>query len=292
MSSNLTGFLNTLLLHVVPQHRLSRMVRCLTRIRRPWFKDLLIRAFMRRFRVDLSIAEKPYPADYPDFNSFFTRALKPDARPVVSGPGAIAIPVDGAVSQCGPIAGDRLIQAKGIDYRLDALLGGSESLAARFSGGAFATLYLSPRDYHRIHMPVDGTLREMRYIPGRLFSVSDYSTRHVRGLFTRNERLVTVFDTAAGPMGVILVGAIFVSGIETVWAGEVSAARPFGDCARDADGRPPAVTLARGAELGRFNMGSTVIVLFGPGRVRWAPAITAGAPVRMGECLASITASP
>lgn len=287
MSSNLTGFLNTLILHVAPQHRLSRMVRRLTRIRRPWFKNLLIRTFMRRFRVDLSTAVRADPTDYPDFNGFFTRALKPEARPVVAGAGEIAIPVDGAVSQCGAIDGDRLIQAKGIDYRLDALLGGSDALVARFSGGAFATLYLSPRDYHRVHMPIDGTLREMRYIPGRLFSVNDYSTRHVRGLFTRNERLITVFDSTAGPMAVILVGAIFVSGIETVWAGELTPERPFGRCQPDADGRPPAIALARGAELGRFNMGSTVILLFGPNRIKWAGAIVPGADIRMGELLAT-----
>ncbi len=291
MSSNLTGYLNTLFLRIAPQHRLSRWVRCLTRVRRPWLKDRLIRAFMRRFRVDLSIAEEPDPAAYPDFNSFFTRALKPGARPVVSGPGEIAIPVDGAVSQCGPIDGDRLIQAKAIDYRVAPLLGGSDALASKFTGGSFATLYLSPRDYHRIHMPVDGTLRAMHYVPGQLFSVNDYSTRHVRGLFTRNERLVTVFDTAAGPMALVLVGAIFVSGIETVWAGEVSAARPFGDCAPDADGRPPAIALARGDELGRFNMGSTVIVLFGRDRVEWSPAIAPGAPIRMGELLAKTSGS-
>lgn len=287
MSSDLTGFLNTLLLRAVPQHRLSRWMRCLARMRRPWLKDRLIRAFVRRYGVDLSIAEHPDPAGYPDFNSFFTRALKAGARPVVAGPGEIAIPVDGAVSQCGPIDGDRLIQAKGIDYRLTPLLGGSEALAAEFMGGAFATLYLSPRDYHRIHMPIDGVLRAMRYVPGQLFSVNDYSTRHVQGLFTRNERLVTVFDTAAGPMAVILVGAIFVSGIETVWAGEVSPARPFGDCVPDAGGRPPAIALARGAEFGRFNMGSTVIMLFARDRIEWAPGIFAGAPIRMGELLAT-----
>ncbi len=292
MSRNLTGFLNTLFLRIAPQHRLSRWVRCLTRIRRPWLKDRLIRAFMRRFRVDLSIAAQPDPAAYPDFNSFFTRALRPGARPVVSGPGEIAIPVDGAVSQCGPIDGDRLIQAKGIDYRVAPLLGGSAALAAAFTGGSFATLYLSPRDYHRIHMPVDGTLQAMHYIPGQLFSVNDYSTRHVRGLFTRNERLVTVFDTAAGPMALVLVGAIFVSGIETVWAGEVSAERPFGDCTPDAEGCPPAVTLARGDELGRFNMGSTVIVLFGPGRVQWAGGIAPGATIRMGSLMGRFNEIP
>ncbi len=290
MLNDLTGFLNTLLLRVVPQHRLSRGVRCLTRIRRRWFKDLLIRAFMRRFRVDLSIAEGADASDYPDFNSFFTRALKPGVRPVVSGPGEIAVPVDGTVSQCGRIDGDRLIQAKGIDYRLAPLLGGSEALVDAFAGGSFATLYLSPRDYHRIHMPCDGTLRHMHYVPGRLFSVNDYSTRHVRDLFTRNERLVTVFDTAAGPMAVILVGAIFVSGIETVWAGEVTPDRPYGGRPPDAQGRLPQVRLARGAELGRFNMGSTVILLFGPKQARWADGIVPGATIRMGELMGQINA--
>lgn len=285
MFSNIPGFINTLILHVVPQHRLSRLMRCLTRIRRPWIKDLLIRLFLLRFSVDLASAHSADLDDYPDFNSFFTRALKPEARPVVSGATEIATPVDGAVSQCGPLDDDRLIQAKGIDYRLTPLLGGAEALAAEFRGGVFATLYLSPRDYHRIHMPLDGTLRAMHYVPGKLFSVNDYSTRHVRDLFTRNERLITVFDTAAGPMAVILVGAMFVSGIETVWAGEVTPERPFGNCIADAQGRPPAIRLARGAELGRFNMGSTVILLFGPGRVAWDAAIEPGAVTRMGALM-------
>lgn len=288
MFNNLTGFINTLILHIVPQHGLSRLLRRVTRIRARWFKDRLIRTFTRLYGVDIHEAVSADLSDYPDFNSFFTRALKPAARPVVSGPSEIAVPVDGTVSQCGPIDDDRLIQAKGIDYRLAPLLGGDAALARTFSGGVFATLYLSPRDYHRIHMPCAGKLTHMHYIPGRLFSVNDYSTRHVRGLFTRNERLVTVFDTAAGPMAMILVGAMFVSGIETVWAGALTPQRPFGNSQPDAAGRLPVVELGHGVEMGRFNMGSTVILLFGPGRAQWADGIFPGAAIRMGALMGRI----
>lgn len=275
--------LNTLLLRVLPHHLLSRLVYRLARLRLRPVKNLLIRLFVRHFRVDLSEARLERPEDYPDFNSFFTRALKPEARPIVAGALELACPVDGAVSQCAPLRGGRLIQAKGLDYSLDALLGGTlagcEALAEH---GVFATLYLSPRDYHRIHMPLDGTLRQMRHIPGRLFSVNAYSAAHVPGLFTRNERLVTVFDSAAGPLVMVLVGAIFVASMETVWAGELRPGGPedtaYGDAA-------PPVTLEKGAEMGRFNMGSTVIVLMDGRRVALAPRLAPGRAVRMGGLL-------
>ena len=276
--------LNTLLLRVLPHHLLSRLVYRLARLRLRPVKNLLIRLFVRHFRVDLSEARLERPEDYPDFNSFFTRALKPEARPIVAGALELACPVDGAVSQCAPLRGGRLIQAKGLDYSLDALLGGTlagcEALAEH---GVFATLYLSPRDYHRIHMPLDGTLRQMRHIPGRLFSVNAYSAAHVPGLFTRNERLVTVFDSAAGPLVMVLVGAIFVSSMETVWAGELPPAGQVRDW--DYRHRQPAIELAKGEEMGRFNMGSTVIVLLDGRRARLAEHLTPGRGVRMGELL-------
>lgn len=277
--------LNTRLLFILPHHLLSRLVHHLTRVRAAWLKNAMIRLFVRVFAVDMSSARVPDPRAYPDFNAFFTRKLLPSARPVVDSPGAVAIPVDGAVSQCGAIHGGRLLQAKGIDYSLDALLGSVE-LAADFDGGSFATLYLSPRDYHRIHMPLDGRLQAMSYIPGRLFSVNTHSTRTVNALFARNERAVTLFDTEAGRMAMVLVGAIFVSGIETVWHGAVRP-RPAGRIAHwDYRDNPP--SLARGAEMGRFNMGSTVIVLFQPGRVELASHLGPEVAVRMGERLGNV----
>jgi len=284
----LPPLLATVLVYCLPHHASARLIRRLARVRVAAVKNFLIARFAARYRVDMSIARQPDPRAYPDFNSFFTRALAPGARPVVAGADEIACPVDGTVSQAGPVEQDRLLQAKGIDYTLAGLLGGDEALARRFRGGSFATVYLSPRDYHRIHMPLAGTLAAMRYVPGRLFSVNDFSTRHVRNLFARNERLITLFDTAAGPMAVILVGAFFVAGIETVWAGEVSRARPQGSWQHYKHGRPVTVELARGEEMGRFNMGSTVIVLFGPGRVRWAETLVPGAAVGMGELMGSI----
>ena len=284
MFQNILGFLSTLFLHVAPQRALARLAYRLTRVRARPVKDILIRVFALLYRVDMREAAQPDTREYPDFNSFFVRALRPDARPLVTGPDEIAVPADSVVSACGEIHGERLIQAKGIDYTVAALLGDTGDRAARFAGGSFATLYLSPRDYHRVHMPLDGRLTEMRYIPGKLFSVNDYSTRHVHGLFTRNERLVTVFDTAAGPMAVVLVGAMFVAGIETVWTGPLSHRDPYGRW--QPEGAP--IDLARGAELGRFNMGSTVIVLFGPGRTQWSDTLRPGRQVRMGGLMGRI----
>jgi len=234
----------------------------------------------------MSIAVSDRPATYTDFNSFFTRALKPEARVVVDHPGGIACPVDGMVSQAGKIMNGRIFQAKGHDYTLDALVGGSQNLCGIFSDGCFATLYLSPGDYHRIHMPLGGTLLEMCYIPGRLYSVNEISTRYVPGLFTRNERVVTLFDTPAGPMGLVLIGALFVSSIETVWAGDI--ARLSNGKFQQWDYRNETeypVNLKHGQEMGRFNMGSTVIVLFDATRVSLAQNITAGATIKFGELL-------
>ena len=275
--------------YVIPQKGLTGIVHWLTRRRSPlWLKDFAIRAFVAAFGVDLSEAEITNPVGYADFNAFFTRALRPGARRIVGGRGALACPVDGAVSQCGSIHGDRLFQAKGRDYSLTALLGGEPGLARPFTEGLFATLYLSPRDYHRIHMPCDGLLRETVHVPGRLFSVSPLTTRVVPRLFTRNERLVCLFDTEFGSMAVVLVGAVNVASMETVWAGVVTP--PYGRrvVTRHYAGRESGenVMLEKGAELGRFNMGSTVIVIIPPGVALLDESIRAGAIVRMGQRLA------
>ena len=290
MSATWGDRLRNLPQYLLPQRLSTRLAYRLTRVRTPWFKNSLILQVARKFRVDLGDALEPNPRAYPDFNAFFTRALKPGARPIAPGDRVVCCPVDGAVSQIGLAEADTLLQAKGRSFSLTALLGGNAERARPFQGGAFATLYLSPRDYHRIHMPLAGQLQEMVHIPGRLFSVSPLTTRMVPELFARNERVAALFDTPAGPMALVLVGAINVASIETVWAGAITP--PLGKTIRDWSYPPNgdgAVRLDKGAEMGRFNMGSTVIELFGPGAVRWEPEIQPGAAVRMGQRLGKVS---
>jgi phosphatidylserine decarboxylase len=284
--TSLPDLLKSWPLALLPHQLLSHLVRRATRSRVRWWKNLLIKRFISAFGVDMSEALKPDPNAYPDFNSFFTRALRDGSRPMPDDSHAIACPVDGTISQFGAIHADRMLQAKGHDYSLQALLGGERECAAQFHNGHFITLYLSPRDYHRIHMPLAGRLVQTTYIPGRLYSVAPHTTRAIPGLFTRNERLVCLFDTVHGPLAVILVGAIFVSCMETVWSGVVNPRMRMTTQTRRYE-RPadsPA-DLAQGAELGRFNMGSTVILLFGPDRIAWQNDLCAGTPVRTGEIL-------
>jgi phosphatidylserine decarboxylase len=273
--------------YIVPHHALSRLVGRLAEARWPVLKNALIGLFIRVYKVDMTEAAAPCPRDYATFNEFFTRPLKPDRRPIAAAPESVISPADGVISQIGAITGDTLIQAKGRDFCLTDLLGASPARAAPFRSGAFATIYLSPRDYHRFHMPLAGALREMVYVPGRLFSVNDATARHIPGLFARNERIVALFDTAAGPMALVFVGAMIVASIETVWAGVITPPH----------GRPavtlydPPLTLEKGAEAGRFRLGSTVIALFGPDAVAWAPERVAHSPVRMGEALGTLQPS-
>lgn len=275
--------------YLAPHHLLTRYMHRLTRVRAPWFKNRQIRWFVRRYQVDMSIAAEANPLAHPDFNSFFTRPLKPDARTIVSGHNAIACPADGKISQIGDVKNGRLFQAKGFYFDLLTLLGGSETRARPFQGSRFVTVYLSPRDYHRVHMPLSGRLRETIYIPGRLFSVSPRTTQAIQGLFARNERLVAIFDTAIGPVAVILVGAMFVAGIETVWSGLFPHSKQIVEQHYGAAHHREEVTLERGQEMGRFNMGSTVIVLFPTDRVELAPALAPDAPVKMGELLGTVS---
>ncbi|HKJ10139.1 MAG TPA: archaetidylserine decarboxylase [Gammaproteobacteria bacterium] len=287
-------YLRSLPLYALPHHLLSRLMLAATRVRTPLIKNALIRWFVGRYRVDMDDAVVNDPLDYPDFNAFFTRALRPDRRPLPATPEAVISPVDGAVSQLGDIRDGRLFQAKGRDFSLVELLGGDAARAAPFMGGSFATLYLSPRDYHRIHMPFPGRLLETTYVPGRLFSVAPHTTRTIPNLFARNERIAALFDTAAGPMAVVLVGAIFVACIETVWAGVVTPPRGRRVVVHDyRTEERPAVQLDRGDELGRFNMGSTVILLFGPQRVRWQDSLGPGSTLCIGQQIAALeTAGP
>jgi phosphatidylserine decarboxylase len=286
----MTHWFKRTLLSLLPHHALSRAVQWSTRCARFPLRKTLTRRFIRHYHVDMSEALQPDPDAYPDFNQFFTRALRPGARPIVVQPGQIACPSDGAISQLGDIDEERIFQAKRRTYSLIELLGTAEAGAKPFVGGRFATTYLSPGDYHRVHMPLTGRLLEMVYIPGRLFSVSPDYTEAVPNLFTRNERVVCIFQTEAGPMAVVLVGAIFVGSIETVWAGEITPPRGRGIKVIDYPIGDSAIELQTGEELGRFNMGgSTIIVLFGPDHVAWEPGFGPGTRVRFGQRLGHVT---
>ncbi|MBO6753390.1 MULTISPECIES: archaetidylserine decarboxylase [Spongiibacter] len=270
-----------ILQYLLPQHLLSRLVGKLAECRLPWLKNLLIRRFITQYKVDMSEAVDSAPEAYANFNAFFTRALKDGARPIADAP--VVCPADGAISQLGEINRGRIFQAKGQDYSLQTLLGDDKALTAEFDGGSFATIYLSPRDYHRVHMPVDGTLRSMTYVPGKLFSVNTTTAENVRSLFARNERAICVFDTEFGPMAMILVGAMIVAGIETVWDGQV-APPPRQLTTRSYPQEAP--TLKKGEEMGRFKLGSTVILLFGKDKIDWLDKFEALTPTRLGEALA------
>jgi phosphatidylserine decarboxylase len=275
--------------YLLPQHFLSRIVYRATRSTAPGFRNFLVRSFLRAFEVNMHEAIVPDPFAYPSFNAFFTRALRPGARAIDRSPEAIVSPVDGMVSQLGRIDANLLLQAKGHTYSLDALLAGDVALEQRFRGGEFATIYLAPFNYHRIHMPMRGRLESTTYVPGHLFSVNAVTARHVPELFARNERVICTFETDAGVVTMVLVGALFVGSMETVWAGEIAPARRRGVTRLESPTR--AVVLERGEEMGRFNMGSTVIVLFEPGRTRWSESLAEGASVRLGERIGTLSAT-
>ena len=277
----MSGRLFVAMQHVLPQHALSRLVLSITRVRTPWFKNLTTRAFLTLFpRVDMSEAQEADPYAYGSFNEFFTRTLRADVRPTAAATDAIVCPVDGTVSQLGVLDEDRLLQAKGRFYTLPDLLA-KRAWASRFVGGSFMTIYLAPFDYHRIHMPARGTLRDTVYVPGRLFSVNTVTAARVPRLFARNERVLTLFDSPHGQFAVILVGALNVGSIATVWAGDIAPA-PHRKITHYA---VTDLTLERAQEMGRFNMGSTVILLFERGRVEWNPTLDAGTPVKLGQSL-------
>ena len=241
----------------------------------------LVRWFVKRYQVNMDEALDPDIASYPTFNAFFTRALQDGARPLAAS--AFICPVDGAISQCGAIARDQIFQAKGHHYSTTALLGGDATTAATFENGSFATLYLSPRDYHRIHMPCDGVLRSMVYVPGDLFSVNPTTARGVPGLFARNERVVCVFDSAHGPFVLTLVGATVVGSMATVWHGVVNPPRSAQICEWYYEAGQ--VVLHKGQEMGRFLLGSTVVMLFPQGVLQFNPDWHAGRAIRMGEAM-------
>lgn len=270
--------------YLLPHRLLSALAYRVARVRAPWFKQWLIDTVIRRFGVDMAEAAEPDPHAYPSFNAFFTRALKPGIRSAPQDPDRLAHPADGKVSQSGPIDTEgRIFQAKGQDFSAAELLGDAD-YAKAFAGGSFLNVYLSPRDYHRVHMPWGGELLETLHVPGRLFSVAPFAVAAIPRLFARNERLVCRFDTDFGPMAVVMVGAMLVSGVETVWGGEEIppyASRPF-----RRDWRGKGIRLARFDEMARFNYGSTVIVLFPPGAVE-LDAMQHQQATRVGEAFAT-----
>lgn len=268
---------------ILPKHLLSRCLGFFAHCRCAFFKNAAIRFFIRYFKVDMSESLITDIKQFPSFNDFFIRQLKPDVRPVATDPAAIICPVDGVISELGKIHVGRLLQAKGVEYELVELLGGDAALAQHFVGGDFFTAYLAPKDYHRVHMPVAGRLRQMTYVPGQLFSVNPTSVLGIPRLFARNERVICEFDTTIGPMAVIFVGALLIGGVATAWHGQVMPASS--NEARVRTYSESAIFLHRGDEIGYFQWGSTVILLFGQNYLEWQGQLHAGNSVQMGQLI-------
>ncbi|MEM7561971.1 MAG: archaetidylserine decarboxylase [Pseudomonadota bacterium] len=269
------------LFYVVPHHAISRVVYFVTRLRGPQVTPM-INWFIKQYGVDMTDAVESEAGYYQTFNEFFTRPLKAEARPIAPGNNTLASPCDGTVSQAGPVRSGAILQAKGRGYSVLELLGGDKEMAAHFSDGRFATIYLAPYNYHRMHMPLAANLKKMIHVPGRLFSVAPWTVREIPKLFARNERLACFFETAAGPMAMVLVGAINVAAIETVWSGLVTP--PRGKKISDFDYSHTRKEINKGAEMGRFNMGSTVILLTGK-NVDWLAHIKPEQTVKMGQLI-------
>ncbi|MEE9355964.1 MAG: archaetidylserine decarboxylase [Methylococcaceae bacterium] len=281
--------LTTLPQYILPHHSLSRIMGKLTHSQNKYWKHFFISQIVKHYGVNMAEATEPNIKRYLHFNDFFTRTLNPAQRPIDQQANGIVSPADGEVSQCGPIVVDQLIQAKGKAFSVKDLVGGQQKVAEQFYGGQFATIYLSPKDYHRLHMPITGHLIEMIHIPGRLFSVNAATTRAVPNLFARNERVVAIFSTEAGPMALILVGAIFVASIETVWHGVVTP--PTHNAIQSWRYVDREVSLEKGKEMGRFNMGSTIIVLFGKDMTRWIQDLKEGHALKLGQLIGEIKTS-
>ena len=286
MDQNRKEKMKATLFYAFPHHMVSRVVYFATRLSSPIIVQPMINWFIKKFNVDMSEAESPSSTAYKTFNEFFTRPLKAGARPIVSGDNILTCPADGTVSESGAIHDDQIFQAKNHNYTVKELVGGNEALAALFTDGRFATVYLAPYNYHRMHMPIDGLLRKMVHVPGRLFSVAQWTVRNIPRLFARNERLICLFSTDAEPIVMVLVGAINVAAIETVWSGLVTP--PRGKRITDFDYADTKKTYQKGEEMGRFNMGSTVILLTPP-NVEWLSKFRAGQVVRVGEAIGSFT---
>lgn len=275
----------------LPQHGLTRLVGKFASSKAGSLTTAVIRLFVKQYKVNMDEALHSDPAHFKTFNEFFVRELKPGMRPVVDGESVIAHPADACVSQFGPITNGQLIQAKGHTYSAQELLGGDAALAQEFADGEFATLYLSPSDYHRVHMPCDGVLRQMIYVPGDLFSVNPLTAENVPNLFARNERVVCIFDTDFGPMAQVLVGATIVGSIELTWAGTVTPPRGNTVYTWDypAEGNK-SVHFKKGEEMGRFKLGSTVINLFSEGAVEFDQTMQNNVPTLLGTAYAHVKA--
>ena len=275
--------------YAMPKHFISRMVGKLAAAKAGGLTTALIKLFIKQYKIDMSEAKYPDPAHYKTFNEFFTRPLKEGIRPLAEDSDIIAHPVDGAISQLGDVVDGQIIQAKGHDYSLQALLGGKEEDTVPFLGGKFATIYLAPKDYHRIHMPVDGTLSKMIYVPGDLFSVNPLTAQNVPNLFARNERVVAIFETEIGPLAMVLVGATIVASIETIWAGTVTppAGKDVFSWNYPTTG-DNAITLKKGEEMGRFKLGSTVILAWGANQAEFLSDQHPETVTRMGTPFAKI----
>ncbi len=271
----------TKLQYILPHHALSKMMSKLTHCENKIWKNLFIKQIIKHYGVNMNEALEQDINTFKSFNHFFTRELNSNVRPLTTTPNAIACPADGTVSQAGKINDGEIFQAKGKNFTVTELLGGDSKRAEPFNNGVFTTIYLSPKDYHRLHMPLTGTLKEMVHIPGRLFSVNIATTNSVPGLFARNERVAAIFDTDTGPMALVLVGAIFVSSIETVWHGVVTP--PSITSVRSWQYQENAPVLKIGEEMGRFNMGSTIIVLLAKNKAEWDSNFTAEKVVKLGE---------
>ena len=273
--------------YIMPQLYLTQLAGWFAQQKWGAVTHFVIKAFAKKYNVDMSEAKKENFSDYESFNQFFIRELKDDARKINENPTALCLPADGRVSQIGHIDDERLLQAKGHFFSLSDLLAGDEELVNTFKNGEFATIYLSPRDYHRVHLPCDATLRKMIYVPGDLFSVNPFLAEHVPNLFARNERVICVFDTAFGPMVQILVGATITASMSTVWAGVINPPRT-GEIKVWTYQEDNAIKLTKGQEMGAFQLGSTVINLFPANSVTLAEHLEVDVPVRMGEILATM----
>ena len=273
--------------YLLPKKWITTLAGTLASARLGGATTAFIRWFVGKYQVNMGEAAQPDIARYPTFNDFFTRELRAGARPLAHAD--LVCPVDGAISQCGAIAQDQIFQAKGHTYSTTALLGGDAELAAQFANGQFATIYLSPRDYHRIHMPLRAKLKKMVYVPGDLFSVNPLTARGVPGLFARNERVVCVFDSRIGPIAMVLVGATIVGSMSTTWHGQVNP--PRSRKVRSWDYQTQPIVLEQGDEMGRFLLGSTVVLLLPPGKSSFAPGWAAEKPVLLGEAMGSFTPS-
>jgi len=269
--------------YILPKHLVSRLTGKLAAAKMGAFTTFLIKQFIAKYNIDMNEAKYSDPAHFATFNDFFTRELKEDVRSIVEGEDNLATPVDGKVSQQGEIKAGRIFQAKGHDFSLRELLGGRDDVAEPFDDGIFSTVYLSPKDYHRIHMPITGTLEELIFIPGDLFSVNPLTAENVPNLFARNERAVAIFSTDIGPMAIVLVGATIVASIETAWEGTLT-----GKEIQYWDYSDQEIILEKGEEMGRFKLGSTIVALFPKDSIDFAETLQAGSTTRLGELFATI----